>query len=116
MLSNCVLGVKWTGGNRTGGSRGMIRARHERVGGQTNTVRAVAGCDVVFGCMDSIDGRHLLNKLATFYVIPYFDPSVKLEADGTGGGDAAENAARGFHDTAANELIERAGRGSEGMT
>ena len=91
-------------------------ARHERVGGQTNTVRAVAGCDVVFGCMDSIDGRHLLNKLATFYVIPYFDPSVKLEADGTGGGDAAENAARGFHDTAANELIERAGRGSEGMT
>ncbi len=50
-------------------------------------VRAVAGCDVVFGCMDSIDGRHLLNKLATFYVIPYFDLSVKLEADGRGGVD-----------------------------
>ena len=100
-----MLGVKWTGG-----SRGMIRARHERVGAHTNTVRAVAGCDVVFGCMDSIDGRHLLNKLATFYVIPYFDPSVKLEADGTGGGDAAENAARGFHDTAANELIGHTNR------
>ena len=50
-------------------------------------VRAVAGCDVVFGCMDSIDGRHLLNKLATFYVIPYFDLGVKLEADGRGGVD-----------------------------
>ena len=64
-----MLGVKWTGGNRTGGPRGMIRARHERVGGQTNTVRAVAGCDVVFGCMDSIDGRHVIvndNKSSTY--------------------------------------------------
>ena len=49
--------------------------------------RAIAGCDVVFGCMDSIDGRHLLNKLATFYLIPYFDLGVKLEADGKGGVD-----------------------------
>ena len=32
-------------------------------------------------------GRHLLNKLATFYLIPYFDLGVKLEADGKGGVD-----------------------------
>ena len=51
------------------------------------TVRAVASCDVVFGCMDSIDGRHLLNKLATFYLLPYFDLGVKIEADGSGGVD-----------------------------
>ena len=47
----------------------MIRARHERVGAQTNTVRAVAGCDVVFGCMDSIDGRHVIvndNESSTY--------------------------------------------------
>ena len=50
-------------------------------------VRAVASCDVVFGCMDSIDGRHLLNKLATFYLLPYFDMGVKIEADGAGGVD-----------------------------
>ena len=50
-------------------------------------VKAIAGCDVVFGCMDSVDGRHLLNKLATFYAIPYFDLGVKLEADGAGGID-----------------------------
>ena len=50
-------------------------------------VRAVASCDVVFGCMDSIDGRHLLNKLATFYLLPYFDIGVKIEADGAGGVD-----------------------------
>ncbi len=49
------------------------------------TVKAVAECDVLFGCMDSVDGRHLLNKLAVFYSIPYFDIGVKLVADGEGG-------------------------------
>ncbi len=50
-----------------------------------DVVRAVAGCDVVFGCMDSVDGRHLLNRIATFYLLPYFDIGVKLIADGNGG-------------------------------
>ena len=50
-----------------------------------NVVRVLADCDVLFGCMDTIDGRHLLNKLATFYLIPYFDLGVKIEADGKGG-------------------------------
>lgn len=54
---------------------------------EPQVVQAVAECDVVFGCMDSIDGRHLLNKLATFYALPYFDLGVKLEADGAGGID-----------------------------
>jgi hypothetical protein len=48
-------------------------------------VKAVAECDVVFGCMDGVEGRHLLNRLAAFYVLPYFDIGVKLEADGRGG-------------------------------
>ncbi len=48
-------------------------------------VRAIADCDVVFGCMDSIDGRWLLNRLATYYLLPYFDVGVKLVADGKGG-------------------------------
>ena len=66
---------------------GTVVETHPRNLFDPDTVRAVAGCDVVFGCMDSIDGRHLLNKLATFYVIPYFDLGVKLEADGKGGVD-----------------------------
>jgi hypothetical protein len=48
-------------------------------------VKAVAECDVVFGCMDGVEGRHLLNRLAAYYVLPYFDVGVKLEADGRGG-------------------------------
>ena len=50
-----------------------------------SAIQAVAECDVVFGCMDSIDGRHLLNRLAVFYNLPYFDVGVKLVADGKGG-------------------------------
>lgn len=48
-------------------------------------VRRVAQCDVVFGCMDSVDGRALLNRLATFYVLPYIDVGVRLIADGQQG-------------------------------
>jgi hypothetical protein len=50
-----------------------------------SAVEAVASCDVVFGCMDGVEGRHLLNRLATHYVLPYFDVGVKLQADGNGG-------------------------------
>lgn len=42
-------------------------------------VRTVAQCDIVLGCMDSIDGRYLLNTLATFYNLPYFDIGVRLD-------------------------------------
>lgn len=42
-------------------------------------------CDVIFGCMDSVDGRHVLNKLASAYLIPYIDLGVRLDADGNGG-------------------------------
>ena len=43
-------------------------------------VRAVAQCDVVFGCMDTIDGRYLLNTLASYYTLPYFDIGIRLDA------------------------------------
>ena len=55
-------------------------------------IKAVAECDVVFGCMDGVEGRHLLNRLAAFYVLPFFDLGVKLDADGRGGIDAAGGA------------------------
>jgi hypothetical protein len=45
-----------------------------------DVVRAVAQCDVVFGCMDTVDGRFLLNTLATYYTIAYFDIGVRLVA------------------------------------
>jgi hypothetical protein len=48
-------------------------------------VRALAGCDFLFGCMDSADGRDLLNRIAAFYLLPYIDVGVRLDADGQGG-------------------------------
>lgn len=50
-----------------------------------NIIHTIASCDVIFGCVDSIDARHLLNQISTFYLVPYFDLGVKLSADGKGG-------------------------------
>lgn len=48
-------------------------------------VRAISECDVIFGCVDSIEGRHVLNQIATFYLLPYIDVGVRLDANGRGG-------------------------------
>jgi hypothetical protein len=50
-------------------------------------VKAVAACDIVIGCMDSWYGRDLLNRLAAFYVLPYFDLGIRLRALPGGGID-----------------------------
>lgn len=49
------------------------------------TIMALASCDIIFGCVDSIDGRHFLNKLSSYYLIPYIDVGVRIDADGHGG-------------------------------
>ncbi len=55
-------------------------------------IKELSQCDVIFGCMDSIDGRHILNKLASYYLIPYFDMGVRIDADGNGGVDSINGA------------------------
>jgi hypothetical protein len=50
-------------------------------------VKALSACDVVIGCMDSVDGRFALNKIASFYMIPYLDLGVRIDSDGKGGVD-----------------------------
>lgn len=53
---------------------------YQRALGDRDVIHAVAECDVVFGCMDTIGGRFLLNLLSTYYILPYFDLGVRLEA------------------------------------
>jgi hypothetical protein len=60
--------------------------------GTPQAVRAVAACDLVFGGMDSVSGRDLLNRLATFYVLPYIDLGVQLSARAEGGVDQVTGA------------------------
>ena len=52
-----------------------------------DVVRRVALADVLLGCVDSVDGRDLMNRIAAHYSIPYFDVGVRLDADGQGGVD-----------------------------
>lgn len=61
-----------------------VHAIPENLASSAVAVRALAGADVLFGCVDSVEGRHVLNRLAAFYNLPYFDVGVKLIADGTG--------------------------------
>jgi len=49
-----------------------------------DAVRALSSCDVLFGCMDSIDGRYLLNRIATFYMLPYFDLGANIDVNADG--------------------------------
>ena len=43
-------------------------------------MHAVAASDLVIGCMDGVSGRHMLSRLARYYLLPYIDVGVKLEA------------------------------------
>ena len=47
-------------------------------------VKAVAECDVLFGCVDTAEGRFVANLLSAFYLLPYIDVGVALDADDTG--------------------------------
>jgi molybdopterin/thiamine biosynthesis adenylyltransferase len=56
----------------------------------SQAVKELATCDVLFGCMDTAEGRDLLNKLSSFYLIPYIDMGLAIESDGKGGIDKIE--------------------------
>lgn len=50
-----------------------------------DVIEAVADCDVLFGCVDSAEGRDVLNRISTYYLLPYIDLGVRIGAlmDGT---------------------------------
>jgi len=54
---------------------------------EPDAIATAAEADILFGCMDGAEGRHILNRLAAFYSLPYLDVGVRLEADGNGGVD-----------------------------
>lgn len=46
-----------------------------------DAIHLLSQCDFIFGCLDSADGRLCLNRLCTFYTLPYIDLGVKLKSD-----------------------------------
>lgn len=73
---------------------------------QRDALVALSQCDVLFGCVDSAAGRQTLNRLAAYYLMPYFDLGVRIEADGTGGVSAAFGAVH-FIRPDGSTLLER---------
>lgn len=48
-------------------------------------VKELADCDFLLSCVDGAEGRHILNLISSFYVLPMMDMGVKFNADGEGG-------------------------------
>ncbi len=69
-------------------------------------VRAVAECDVIFGCVDTAEGRNLANRIAAYYLLPYIDVGVSLAANGLGG-IATISGAINYYAPGQQSLLER---------
>lgn len=52
-----------------------------------DALQHVAVADVLFGCVDTTLARVVMNRLATFLSMPFFDLGVRIDADGRGGLD-----------------------------
>ncbi|MGY5352003.1 ThiF family adenylyltransferase [Wenyingzhuangia sp. IMCC45533] len=52
------------------------------------TIDELASCDFLFGCMDSVEGRHYLNLISTYYLVPLIDMGVQFLTDENGGIDS----------------------------
>jgi hypothetical protein len=48
-------------------------------------IEAVSSCDIMFGCVDSAEARDVMNRISTYYLLPYIDVGVGIVAlpDGT---------------------------------
>lgn len=81
----------------------------------TAVVEALTDCDVLFGCVDSAEGRYHLECIASAYFIPYFDVGVNLEAGAEGKIEQADAVAHYMHPENA-DLMSRGGYTSEQVT
>jgi hypothetical protein len=69
-------------------------------------VKALGSCDLLFGCVDSAEGRDVLNKIAAAYLVPYIDVGVGLVADNSGAIDQVD-AAIHYLQPEASSLLSR---------
>jgi hypothetical protein len=60
-------------------------------------VQAVAGCDVVVGCVDSAEARDVLGRISTYYLLPYIDVGVGIIATPDGVVDEINGAVHYVH-------------------
>ena len=82
--SRCKTDVLYDAVNRIGLGTKVIK-HNVNIYDSRETLDDLISCDAIFGCVDSVDGRHLISQLTNFYLVPYFDLGVRLDADGSGG-------------------------------
>ena len=78
-------------------------------------IEVLMNCDVIFGCVDSAEGRYHLECIASAYWLPYFDVGVYLEADSNGTILQADAVAHYMHPENAS-LMSRGGYTSNQVT
>lgn len=78
-------------------------------------IEVLMGCDVIFGCVDSAEGRYHLECITSAYWLPYFDVGVNLEADSNGQILQADAVAHYMHPENAS-LMSRGGYTSNQVT
>lgn len=49
-----------------------------------NVIQLIGGCDLIMGCVDNREARHLLCRVAAFYLLPYLDAGVAIRAETNG--------------------------------
>src|SRR5690606_8633235 len=79
-----------------------------------DAVLRVALSDVLFGCVDSIDGRDLMNRIAVYYNLPFIDVGVRLDADGEGGVEAINGTVH-YLQPDGSSLLSRGAYTAEGL-
>jgi hypothetical protein len=77
-----------------------------------DAIHRVAECDVIFGCVDTAEGRNLANRIASYYVIPFVDAGVRLVADGRGNVESVAGAVN-YCKPGGSTLLERGAITSE---
>ena len=78
-------------------------------------IKSLVSCDVIFGCVDSAEGRYHLECIASAYWLPYFDVGVNLETDLEGVILQADAVAHYMHPKNTS-LMSRGGYTSEQVT
>lgn len=65
-----------------------VKAYTDNIFDNPIALKEISASDVIFGCVDTVDARNLMNLINSYYIVPLFDIGVRLDADGKGGIEA----------------------------
>lgn len=66
----------------------QVKAYTDNIFNNPEALKEIAASDAIFGCVDTVDARHLMNLISSYYIVPLFDIGVRLDAYGKGGIEA----------------------------